>query len=79
MGTFWEVVQRKQTYVEDHEKIVTFCFCFVFCFVLIELSLRNSGALCIILGSINMFLSVSTKVNKTKNKKPKMKYVLYEK
>jgi len=55
-------------------------FVFVlFCFVLIELSLRNSGALCIIIGSINLFLSVSTKVNKTKNKKPKMKYVFYEK
>jgi len=55
-------------------------FVFVlFCFVLIELSLRNSGALCIILGSINMFLSVSTKVNKTKRKKLNMKYVLYEK
>jgi len=54
-------------------------FLFLFCFVLIELSLRNSGALCIILGSINMFLSVSTKVNKTKSKKLKMKYVLYEK
>jgi len=33
METFWEVVQRKQKYVEDHEKIVIFCFCFVlFCF-----------------------------------------------
>jgi hypothetical protein len=55
-------------------------FVFVlFCFVLIELSSRISGALCIILGSINMFLSVSTKVNKTNNKKLKIKYVLYEK
>jgi len=50
------------------EKFSYFVFV-LFCFVLIELSLRNSETLCIILGSINMFLSVSTKVNKTKNKK----------
>jgi len=60
------------------EKFSYFVFV-LFCFVLIELSSRNSEALCIIRGSINMFLSVSTKVNKTKNKKLKMKYVLYEK